>query len=176
MPANPADVTANDLIDASYSLGAPIVYAGDDTPGDAEIPHLIGAVIAAADELQMHKGLVDEATVAAIIGGWLNKAGAEQHPTQALAVASIRAAATAQLLQRFTAEGNLHRAIRSSATATATMLGVATTIALHRKTPGQGADDEATRTMLKSARRDLRDAVQAWETMRKELATLGYTI
>lgn len=176
MPANPSDVTANDLIDASYSLGAPVVYAGDGTPGDADIPHLIGAVIAAADELQMHKGLVDEATVTAIIGGWLNKAGAEQHPTQALGVAAIRAAATAQLLQRFVAEGHLHQAIRNSATATATMLGVATNIALYRNSRDHGGDDETTRAMLKSARRDLRDAVRAWEALRKELAAIGFTL
>lgn len=175
MPADPSTVTADDLLDASYRLGSPIVYAGDGLPGDADIPRLIGAVMAAIDELQMHKGLLTEADVNGVVAGWLEKAGAGKQPTQALGVVAVRAAATAHLMQRFTAEGALHRAIRSSSRATATLLGVATDIALYRRGTGSATDD-STRTMLRSARRDLRDATQAWETLRKEMAVLGFTL
>lgn len=172
MPQSPEQVTVNDVIDALYAIGKPVVMP--DTPTDADMPSLIGALLYAADSLQVHKVLLSEQDVQAMVDGWLTAAGARDQATQALAIATMRAGMTAALMRTFTAEGALHRSMAAAAQGAHRMMAAAGIIALARR--GPHGDDQQIRGLLRGARADLRDAVQAYEALRKELRALGHDI
>lgn len=133
MPHTTDEVTADDLFAALHKVGSPTVwYAKDrDTPGDVDIPQLLGALTAAVEKLAIERGImIDDAAAAAWTAGYIGTIGSPHSACTeqaAFDMIAVRQRATARMLAGYAggraAAGQLVAALADATARFATLAG-----------------------------------------------------